>query len=90
MWNNAIDLRVIVMVTSAAHAYVFLLCDSITKESIIDVEGIVEKVDAKIESCSQQDIELHVSQVLYQYSVRQFEAYVFVCPKLSWEHAQSK
>jgi len=27
------------------------------------VEGTVQKVDAKIESCSQQDIELHVSQV---------------------------
>lgn len=35
----------------------------ITKESIIDVEGIVRKVDTKIESCSQQDVELHVTQV---------------------------
>jgi len=78
VWNNAIDLRVIVMVTSAVRAYVFLLRNSITKESIIDVEGTVEKVDAKIESCSQQDIELHVSQVLYQCSVWQFEAHVFV------------
>ena len=40
-----------------------VVCDSITKESIIDVEGTVQKVDAKIESCSQQDVELHVSQV---------------------------
>jgi aspartyl-tRNA synthetase len=36
---------------------------NITKESIIDVEGTLTKVDAKIESCSQQDVELHVSQV---------------------------
>jgi len=43
-----------------------VLCDSITKESIIDVEGTVQKVDAKIESCSQQDVELHVSQVPYR------------------------
>ncbi|XP_013411891.1 aspartate--tRNA ligase, cytoplasmic-like [Lingula anatina] len=36
---------------------------AITKESIIDVEGYVRKVDQKIESCSQQDVELHVEQV---------------------------
>lgn len=35
----------------------------ITKESIIDVEGVVQKVENKIESCSQQDVELHVTQV---------------------------
>jgi aspartyl-tRNA synthetase len=36
---------------------------NITKESIIDVEGTLKKVESKIESCSQQDVELHVSQV---------------------------
>merc|ERR1711892_830217 len=35
----------------------------ISKESIVDVEAVVKKVDEKIESCSQQDVELHVSQV---------------------------
>ncbi|XP_070175500.1 aspartate--tRNA ligase, cytoplasmic-like isoform X2 [Littorina saxatilis] len=35
----------------------------ITKESIIDVEGFVRKVGQKIESCSQQDVELHAEQV---------------------------
>ncbi|KAK3691715.1 hypothetical protein RRG08_004024 [Elysia crispata] len=35
----------------------------ISAESIIDVEGVIEKVDKKIVSCSQQDIELHVKQV---------------------------
>jgi len=35
----------------------------ITKESIIDVEAIVKKTNEKIESCSQQDTELHVTQV---------------------------
>merc|ERR1712004_32679 len=33
------------------------------KESIIDVEAVVTKVEEKIESCSQQDVELHVKQV---------------------------
>ncbi|PVD36066.1 hypothetical protein C0Q70_03036 [Pomacea canaliculata] len=36
---------------------------SITKESIVDVEGTVRTVDQKIESCSQDDVELHVEQV---------------------------
>ena len=40
-----------------------LICFSISKESIVDVEAVVKKVDEKIESCSQQDVELHVSQV---------------------------
>ena len=40
-----------------------LICFSISKESIVDVEAVVKKVDEKIESCTQQDVELHVSQV---------------------------
>merc|ERR1719187_2898654 len=37
--------------------------DHISKESIVDVEAVVKKVDEKIESCTQQDVELHVKQV---------------------------
>ncbi|XP_067687206.1 aspartate--tRNA ligase, cytoplasmic-like isoform X1 [Haliotis asinina] len=36
---------------------------NINKESIIDVEGYVRTVPQKIESCSQQDVELHAEQV---------------------------
>ena len=36
---------------------------SVSRESIIDVEGVVQKTDMKIESCTQQDTELHVEQV---------------------------
>ncbi|KAK3578799.1 hypothetical protein CHS0354_030217 [Potamilus streckersoni] len=35
----------------------------INKESIIDVEAFVRVVDQKVESCSQQDVELHAEQV---------------------------
>jgi len=35
----------------------------VSKESIIDVEAVVKKVGEKIESCSQQDVELYVQQV---------------------------
>jgi len=38
-------------------------CAHISRESIIDVEAEVVKVEEKIESCSQQDIELHLTQV---------------------------
>uniref|UniRef100_A0A4W3HRS3 Aspartate--tRNA ligase, cytoplasmic n=1 Tax=Callorhinchus milii TaxID=7868 RepID=A0A4W3HRS3_CALMI len=36
---------------------------NINKESIVDVQGIVQKVDQKIESCSQQDVELHIERI---------------------------
>ncbi|XP_048779800.2 aspartate--tRNA ligase, cytoplasmic-like [Ostrea edulis] len=35
----------------------------INKESIVDVEGFVRKVDQRVESCTQQDVELHCHQV---------------------------
>ncbi|XP_060593999.1 aspartate--tRNA ligase, cytoplasmic-like isoform X1 [Ruditapes philippinarum] len=35
----------------------------INKESIIDVEGYVRTVTQKVESCTQQDVELHAEQV---------------------------
>lgn len=38
-------------------------CTGITKESIIDVYGQVKKVDKKIESCTQDDVELHIEQI---------------------------
>ena len=33
-----------------------------TPESIVDVEGIVRGVDEPITACTQQDVELHVTQ----------------------------
>lgn len=41
---------------------------SITKESIVDVEALVRKVEQKIESCSQQDVELHIERVSVPFS----------------------
>lgn len=38
-------------------------CYRITKESVIDVEGIVRSVPQKIEGATQQDVELHVIQL---------------------------
>ena len=66
----------VVLTQLASHTPVCLLSDvcclpstlptvstSITKESIVDVEASVRKVEQKIESCSQQDVELHVERV---------------------------
>ncbi|GAB1865763.1 Aspartate--tRNA ligase, cytoplasmic [Camponotus japonicus] len=36
---------------------------NITKESIIDVKAIVKTVPSKIESCSQEDVEVHIEEV---------------------------
>lgn len=45
------------------HSTLLTLSTSITKESIVDVEAMVRKVEQKIESCSQQDVELHIERV---------------------------
>lgn len=39
-----------------------MLC-RITKESVIDVEGFVRSVPQKVEGATQQDVELHVTQL---------------------------
>ncbi|XP_059171025.1 aspartate--tRNA ligase, cytoplasmic-like [Physella acuta] len=36
---------------------------SVTAESIIDVEGVVQTVGQKIQSCTQQEVELHIKQI---------------------------
>lgn len=44
--------------------------DSINKESIVDVEGVVRKVNQKIGSCTQQDVELHVQKVTFFQNIK--------------------
>ena len=36
---------------------------SISKESIVDIEGTIQKVEQKIQSCSQSDVEIVVTKV---------------------------
>lgn len=36
---------------------------SVSKESIVDIKGKVTKTPSKIESCSQQDVELHIEEL---------------------------
>jgi len=55
-------IRIIHYVWLELRIFIFLYC-SITKESIIDVKATVKSVPSKIESCSQQDIEVHLQEV---------------------------
>ena len=48
--------------TSNNTIFVFV---SITKESIVDIEGIVTPVDQKITSCTQEDVEVQIKKVLF-------------------------
>eukprot|EP01137_Pigoraptor_chileana_P004562 Opistho-2@46364 len=36
---------------------------NLSKESLVDIEGVVTKADQKIEKCTQQDVEIHVEKM---------------------------
>uniref|UniRef100_A0A8C6RZN3 Aspartate--tRNA ligase, cytoplasmic n=1 Tax=Nannospalax galili TaxID=1026970 RepID=A0A8C6RZN3_NANGA len=56
-------IQALVAVGDHAHKQMVKFATSINKESIVDVEGIVRKVNQKIGSCTQQDVELHVQKI---------------------------
>ncbi|KAF7709090.1 hypothetical protein HF521_015940 [Silurus meridionalis] len=58
-WN----VQALVAVGEKASKQMVKFCANITKESIVDVEAVVQKVEQKIESCSQQDVELHIQKL---------------------------
>ena len=52
------------MILKSTSQNVRVLCvQRISKESIVDVLATVKKVDAKIEGCTQKDVELHAEEV---------------------------
>lgn len=57
------NVQALVAVGDQASKQMVKFAANITKESIVDVEGVVRKVDQKIESCTQQDVELHVERI---------------------------
>uniref|UniRef100_A0A669BD46 Aspartate--tRNA ligase, cytoplasmic n=1 Tax=Oreochromis niloticus TaxID=8128 RepID=A0A669BD46_ORENI len=57
------NVQALVAVGDRASKQMVKFAANITKESIVDVEAIVRKVEQKIESCSQQDVELHVERI---------------------------
>uniref|UniRef100_A0A8C8DNT0 Aspartate--tRNA ligase, cytoplasmic n=1 Tax=Oryzias sinensis TaxID=183150 RepID=A0A8C8DNT0_9TELE len=57
------NVQALVAVGDRASKQMVKFAANITKESIVDVEAAVRKVEQKIESCSQQDVELHVERI---------------------------
>ncbi|PWA31456.1 hypothetical protein CCH79_00002942 [Gambusia affinis] len=57
------NVQALVAVGDRASKQMVKFAANITKESIVDVEAMVRKVEQKIESCSQQDVELHIERI---------------------------
>ncbi|KAJ8253319.1 hypothetical protein GJAV_G00211580 [Gymnothorax javanicus] len=57
------NVQALVAVGDRASKQMVKFAANIPKESIVDVEGVVRKVELKIESCSQQDVELHIERI---------------------------
>ncbi|XP_062313316.1 aspartate--tRNA ligase, cytoplasmic [Osmerus eperlanus] len=57
------NVQALVAVGDRASKQMVKFAANISKESIVDVEALVKKVDQKIESCSQQDVELFVERI---------------------------
>ncbi|KDR12536.1 aspartate--tRNA ligase, cytoplasmic [Zootermopsis nevadensis] len=53
----------IIAVNEVVSKLMVKFASNITKESIVDVEAVVRVVGSKIESCSQKNVELHVTQL---------------------------
>ena len=61
--QQQVTVQCLVFVSEKVSKQMVKFASHISKEAIVDVEAVVKKVSEKIESCSQQDVELHVSQV---------------------------
>uniref|UniRef100_A0A672YUW4 Aspartate--tRNA ligase, cytoplasmic n=1 Tax=Sphaeramia orbicularis TaxID=375764 RepID=A0A672YUW4_9TELE len=57
------NVQALVAVGDRASKQMVKFAANINKESIVDVEAVVRKVEQKIESCSQQDVELHMERI---------------------------
>uniref|UniRef100_A0A4W2HW35 Aspartate--tRNA ligase, cytoplasmic n=1 Tax=Bos indicus x Bos taurus TaxID=30522 RepID=A0A4W2HW35_BOBOX len=57
------NVQALVAVGDHASKQMVKFAANINKESIVDVEGVVRKVNQKIGSCTQQDVELHVQKI---------------------------
>lgn len=61
--QQQVTVQCLVFVSEKVSKQMVKFASHISKEAIVDVEAVVKKVSEKIESCSQQDVELHVTQV---------------------------
>ena len=61
--QQQVTVQCLVFVSEKVSKQMVKFASHVSKESIVDVEAVVKKVGDKIESCTQQDVELHVTQV---------------------------
>ena len=61
--QQQVTVQCLVFVSEKVSKQMVKFASFVSKESIVDVEAVVKKVGDKIESCTQQDVELHVTQV---------------------------
>ena len=61
--EQQVTVQCLVFVSEKVSKQMVKFASHVSKESIVDVEAVVKKVGDKIESCTQQDVELHVTQV---------------------------
>uniref|UniRef100_A0A8C7D6X5 Aspartate--tRNA ligase, cytoplasmic n=1 Tax=Oncorhynchus kisutch TaxID=8019 RepID=A0A8C7D6X5_ONCKI len=57
------NVQALVAVGERASKQMVKFAANINKESIVDVEAMVRKVEQKIDSCTQQDVELHIERI---------------------------
>jgi len=61
--QQQVTVQCLVFVSEKVSKQMVKFASHVSKESIVDVEAVVKKVGEKIESCTQQDVELYVTQV---------------------------
>ena len=61
--QQQVTVQCLVFVSEKVSKQMVKFASHVSKESIVDVEAVVKKVGDKIESCTQQDVELHCTQV---------------------------
>lgn len=56
------SIQCLIAVSEAVSKSMVKFVASISKESLVDIEGVIRSVPKRIESCSQQDVEIHVQR----------------------------
>ena len=61
--TNLIVFQIGVFVTEKVSKAMLKFVSAISRESIVDIQGTVQKVDAPVESCTQKTVEVHAFEV---------------------------
>ena len=61
--TDLIGFQIGVFVTEKVSKAMLKFVSAISRESIVDIQGTVQKVDAPVESCTQKTVEVHAFEV---------------------------